>query len=253
MKPVEIRNCKIGEGIPKICVPIVEKTEKEIICAAKSLTVIPADIVEWRVDWFEDVFDLDQVKHILKQLREVLKDTPLLFTFRTAKEGGERSIDDEYYARLNKEVAKTGYVDLIDVEIFIGDNYVKDIIGEVHACGVAVIASNHDFNKTPKEEEIISRLCKMKEMGADISKIAVMPEDKKDVLTLLSATEKMTGLYPEHPIITMSMAGTGVLSRICGEVFGSAVTFASAGKTSAPGQIDVHALKQILHILHQNM
>lgn len=253
MRPVIVRNCKIGEGIPKICVPIVGVTREDILGQAEAFEARPEDIVEWRADWFEKVEDLDQVKDILKQLRVLLKDTPLLFTFRTAREGGERSIDKEYYARLNKEAAKTGYVDLVDVEIFSGDALVKNIIEGVHACGVKAIASNHDFDKTPKKKELVSRLCKMKEMGADISKIAVMPENKKDVLTLLSATEKMTRLYPEHPIITMSMSGTGVLSRMCGEVFGSAVTFASAGKASAPGQVAVHELRQMLHILHQNM
>lgn len=253
MKPVEIRNCKIGEGIPKICVPIVGITKNDILCQAESFDVIQADIAEWRADWFENVFDPEQVKDVLEQLRAVLKDTPLLFTFRTAKEGGEKKIDNIRYAELNKEAAKTGCVDLIDIELFTGEDFVKGIIKELQDYGVKVIVSNHDFDKTPPEEELFSRLCKMKEMGADISKIAVMPENKKDVLALLSATEKMTRLSPEHPIITMSMSGTGVLSRMCGEVFGSAVTFASAGKASAPGQVDIHELKQVLHILHHNM
>ena len=60
----------------------------------------------------------------------------------------------------------------------------------------------------------------MQDMNADIPKIAVMPQNKKDVLTLLAATEEMTTTYADRPIITMSMAGTGVISRLCGEVFG---------------------------------
>ena len=80
-----------------------------------------------------------------------------------------------------------------------------------------------------------------------------MPNDKKDVLKLLAATEEMANEYADRPIITMSMAGTGVISRLCGEVFGSAVTFGSAKKASAPGQIDVEDLNQVLNLLHKSL
>ena len=91
----------------------------------------------------------------------------------------------------------------------------------------------------------------MQAMDADIPKIAVMPRNKKDVLTLLSATEEMATDYADRPIITMSMAGTGVISRLCGEVFGSALTFGAAGKASAPGQMGVQDLNTVLGLLHK--
>ena len=47
------------------------------------------------------------------------------------------------------------------------------------------------------------------------------------------------------------MAGTGVISRICGEVFGSALTFGAAGKASAPGQMGVQDLNTVLGLLHK--
>ena len=97
------------------------------------------------------------------------------------------------------------------------------------------------------------RLHKMQELNADIPKIAVMPTYKKDVLTLLSATEEMYTDYADRPIITMSMAGTGVISRLCGEVFGSALTFGAAKKASAPGQMGVEDLKTVLELLHKSL
>lgn len=253
MNPVEVRNIKIGEGIPKICVPIVGVTKEDIINEAKTFESIPVDVVEWRVDWFEGVFEIEKVKDVLTDLREALKDTPILFTFRTSKEGGEKAIEPEVYAKLNKAVAATGNVDLVDVEAFTGDEIVKDIIEEVHKCGVKVVASNHDFDKTPDKDDIVGRLCKMQDLGADIPKIAVMPQNKADVLTLLAATEEMNRKYADRPIITMSMAGTGVISRLCGEVFGSALTFGAAKKASAPGQMGVEDLNTVLHLLHKSL
>ena len=253
MNPVVVRNVAIGEGIPKICVPIVGKTREEILDAAKKILPIGADVVEWRVDWYEDIFDFEKVEETAKQLREVLGEMPILFTFRTSKEGGEKAIEADAYAELNKKAAATGLVDLVDVEAFIGDTYVEKVVKTSHECGVKVIASNHDFRKTPPKAELISRMRKMQELGADISKIAVMPQSTEDVLTLLSATEEMRRCYADRPVITMSMAGTGVVSRMCGEVFGSALTFGAAGKVSAPGQIDVEELRTVLGIIHKSL
>ena len=253
MNPVVVRNVKIGEGIPKIIVPIVGVTRDDIVSEAKTFDSIPVDVVEWRVDWYEDVFDTEKVKETAAALREALKDIPILFTFRTSKEGGEKAIEDADYAALNKAVAACGSVDMIDVEVFTGDEIVKDIIDSAHACGVKVVASNHDFFKTPEKDDIVGRLRKMQELGADIPKIAVMPQNKKDVLTLLAATEEMSSEYADRPIITMSMAGTGVISRLAGEVFGSSMTFGAAKKASAPGQMGVEDLNTVLDLLHKSL
>ena len=216
MKTVKVRNVEIGSGIPKICVPIVGITKEDIIAEAKSLDNISVDVVEWRVDWFESVFDFSKVEDTLKELRAALGDLPLLMTFRTSKEGGEKAIEADAYAELNIKAAETGYVDLVDVEVFTGDDIVKKIITGAHKAGVRVVASNHDFDKTPDKDDIVSRLRKMQDLDADIPKIAVMPTSKKDVLTLLAATEEMYREYADRPIITMSMAGTGVISRQMG-------------------------------------
>lgn len=250
MNTIKVRDIEIGAGAPKIIVPIVGITKEDILNEAKTFDSIPVDVVEWRVDWFEHVFEFDKVEDVLKELRTVLGNIPLLLTFRTKKEGGEKAIDTKDYKDLNLRAAKTGYVDFIDVEIFTGDDVVREIIDGAHAAGVRVIASNHDFFKTPAKSDIIYRLRKMQDMGADIPKIAVMPQSKRDVLTLLCATEEMVTDYADRPIITMSMAGTGVISRLCGEVFGSSMTFGAAKKASAPGQMGVNDLNTVLDLLH---
>lgn len=253
MNPVKVRNVEIGTGIPKICVPIVGITKDEILKAAETIKTTAADVVEWRVDWYEDIFDFGKTEETMKELREVLGDTPILFTFRTSKEGGEKSIETDAYVQLNQKAACTGLIDLVDIEAFTGDDAVKAVVAAAHENGVKVIASNHDFHKTPDQDEIVTRLRKMQELGADIPKIAVMPQNKKDVLTLLQATEKMVSEYADRPIITMSMSGQGVISRLCGEVFGSALTFGAVGKASAPGQMGAEDLSAVLGLLHKSL
>ncbi len=230
MKTVTVKNITIGEGIPKICVPLVGVTEAEIVEEARQLRKYPADLVEWRVDWFAKVQDTKKVLDVLKKLREALEEMPLLFTFRTKKEGGEAHIEPENYIALNEAAAQSGFVDLIDVELFLGEEIVRRLVAVAHTCEVKVIASNHDF--------------------ADILKIAVMPQNKADVLKLLTATEEMYTKYADRPIVTMSMGADGLISRLSGEFFGSAITFGAIGKASAPGQMPVEQLAQILAQIH---
>ena len=253
MNTVKIRNIEIGSGLPKICAPIIGATKEDILVEAENMGSLPVDIAEWRVDWFENVFDFSKVKDTLKDLRAVLGETPLLMTFRTSNEGGEKSIKPDDYAELVIRAAETGYVDLVDVEVFIGTDIVKEIIAGAHNAGVKVIGSNHDFNKTPDKDEIVERLHNMRELGVDIPKIAVMPKDIKDVITLLTATEEMYREFADRPIVTVSMSETGVLSRICGEAFGSAITFGAAKNVSAPGQMEVNDLSIALKFLHEHL
>lgn len=186
----------------------------------------------------------------LDEIRTILPETPILFTFRSAKEGGELAVSDEFYFELNETLARTGKVDLVDVELFNEEADVLRLIETAHKNNVKVVMSNHDFDKTPAKEEIVSRLIRMEALGADLPKIAVMPKSAGDVLTLLDATNTVSE-KANQPIITMSMAGTGVISRLAGEVFGSAMTFGAAKKASAPGQIDVNELRHVLDLLHK--
>lgn len=252
MNTLKLRNLNLGTGSPAICIPNIGKTKEEILSLTQKYLELPMDIMEWRVDWFEDVEDIEKVKKVLIDMRKILGNTPLLFTFRTQKEGGSHEMSVEQYVLLNKSVAATSLADLIDVEIFTGDESVYDMINEIHRNNCKVIASNHDFEKTPAKEVIISRLCKMQDMGADVLKIAVMPQSKKDVLTLLAATEEMVTEYAKCPVVTMSMSGLGSISRISGEVFGSCMTFGSGETASAPGQIEADKLRLLLDILHDS-
>lgn len=246
MNPVKVRNVCIGEGMPKICVPIVGKTREEILETAKEILNSPADLVEWRVDWFESVLEMQKVVALSKELRDIFGDMPILFTFRTKAEGGARELNAKPYAMLGKMMIASGNIDLVDVEVFTAEAEVASLIEAAHKHGVKVVGSNHDFAKTPDKEEIIRRLFYMQSLGVDIPKIAVMPQCKKDVLTLLSATEEMASEHATCPIVTMSMGRLGAVSRVAGETFGSAITFGALQKASAPGQIPVEELKKML-------
>lgn len=247
---VKVRNLKIGEGIPKIAVPVMGSNNENIMKEIAYLKEIKLDVVEWRIDYYKDVEDIEKLKEILGQVRKALGDMPLLVTLRTAKEGGEKEITVESYAKIKKAIAATGDADIIDVELFVGDTeVVKGIVDVAHKSGVKVIMSSHDFHKTPGKDELVARMCKMQELGADLPKIAVMPCSVGDVLQLLTATNEMVRDHSETPVITMAMGGLGIVTRLAGETFGSALTFGSAQVASAPGQLGANELDKVLHLI----
>ena len=253
MNTVRLRNVEIGAGKPKVIVPIVGRTVEDILAKGYQIQTAAPDVAEWRVDHFEAADDVEAVLDTLARLRDALGEIPILVTFRTRKEGGEREISREAYTALNQAVARSGLVDAVDVEVFFGEDVARENIDNIHAAGVAVVGSSHEFGFTPKKEELIARLCRQQELGCDILKIAVMPNSPQDVLTLLSATEEMCRVHARQPLVTVSMGALGALSRLCGEVFGSAMTFGTVGDSSAPGQVPVERLNAMLEMLHQSI
>lgn len=250
IRTMQVRNVTLGSGKLKICVPLVGKNDKALREELEGLKETPFDVIEWRIDYHEEAYDIGRMQQTVRMIRETVGDVPLLATFRTKKEGGEKIVSTTDYLELNKAVIGTGAIDLIDVELFTGANEVKELVAYAHAHQVKVIMSNHDFDKTPDQAEIVRRLRNMQELDADLPKIAVMPQKVEDVLTLLAATHEMVTCYADRPIITMSMGKMGVVSRIAGETFGSCLTFGTAKEASAPGQIAATELDYILGVMH---
>lgn len=246
MKNIRIKDINLN-GMPKICVPVTGVTENEILGEFNKLKNTPLDLVELRADYFEFVQNQTKVTDLLEKIRK-LYDKPLLFTLRTKKEGGVSNINTDYYFKLNKNVIESKLVELIDIEFFSQAEGVDSIVNLARKNRVVTILSNHDFLKTPPEEEIISRVNKMMDCG-DIAKIAVMPNSEEDVLTLLSAALKLKK-EKKGPFIAISMGPLGIISRISCELIGSCMTYASHKDKSAPGQIDAKLIKEIIKIMH---
>lgn len=251
MHTVKIRNTTIGAGQPKICVPLVAEDAGQLSEALARLCKTPYDLVEWRTDFYREVEEENVMRQALELIRQQIGERPLLFTFRTGEEGGNRKIDPETYFDLNVRAAKSGLVDIVDVEINRGEELASRLVRAVHDRQVLALGSFHDFDRTPETEQMVAVLRRMQELDMDITKLAVMPENRRDVLRLLDAAAAMREEYGDRPCVTMAMGSLGVLSRMTGGFTGSAITFATAGAASAPGQIPAEKLKQILHILSE--
>lgn len=230
---------------PYICVPITGKTYEEIMSQLDTIIEQAPDVIEWRADFFSGLDDVQKTIAIVKEIKNKT-DIPLLFTIRGEHEGGEKiSLNEEEKVQLISQVCRHTFVDLVDYETSNEKQFVEKVRKVTKENDKQLILSYHHFSKTPSNEELIERAKQAEKYGADVIKIAVMPNTKDDVFRLLEVTRRLDQLI-DKPIITMSMGEIGALSRIIGWAYGSILTFGVGVKSSAPGQIPVKELREAI-------
>ncbi|MDC4498298.1 type I 3-dehydroquinate dehydratase [Acinetobacter baumannii] len=230
----------------KTIVPITAKTKEQALAQAQVIAnTADVDLAEFRIDLLSFASDTKQVIALGHELKKILGNKPMIATIRTKNEGGQLEISDADYGKTYQAYLKNPFMDWLDVEMFRDQKVVSEIVQKAHQKKVLVVMSNHDFQKTPNQDEIEKRLLKQDQMGADVLKIAVMPKSKQDVFTLMNATLKVSQKTTK-PLLTMSMGQLGTISRVATANMGGSYSFGMIGQASAPGQIDVTKLKQIL-------
>lgn len=242
-KQLRIKNVVIGGAHPLVCLPLVAATQEELMDQAALLVELAPDLVEWRIDGFTEVEDIAKSLAALDALRSILGEIPLIFTCRIDQEGGMRKISPEKRLELIVAAIESGNIDLIDIELCNGREFIDAVKMHTQARRVALILSYHNFKETPAETFIYDKLLAAYEAGADIPKLAVMPKDYADVLVLLSATNRARNSAIDAPLVTMSMGEQGAVTRLAGGLFGSDITFAVGKASSAPGQIPIAELR----------
>jgi len=250
-QPLNLRGKIMGGAYPLICIPIVSEEERELEQAAKKIVGLYPDVIEWRADYFKDVCDPVKVKQALKSLRSIIGEIPLIFTFRSSLEGGFKKVEDDIRYEIIKQAICTGEIDVVDIELISGESNIDGIKAVADKHNTALILSYHNFKETPPVEFLLDKMKEQVSKGADIAKIAVMPNNEEDVLKLLSATLKARMEMPDIPLITMSMGNIGIISRIAGGIFGSDLTFGAGEKTSAPGQIPIAELRASMETVYR--
>lgn len=247
---VHVRNAVIGGPRPLICLPLVAKTSTMVVQEAETLVALQPDLFEWRADAFDRSDNREDCLSLLDKLRTTIGLIPLLFTCRIDLEGGLSVLSRESRLELIVAAIESGDIDIVDVELCNSQEFIQSVKECARANNVKVILSYHNFIETPDEQFICAKLLEAQTAGADISKLAVMPKNYQDVLTLLSATNKARNEAVDIPIVTMSMGAEGAVSRIAGGLFGSDITFAIGMQASAPGQIPIDELRKAMALLY---
>lgn len=246
MKEKNFGKITLSNNQARVCVPVMGKTTEEVLQQLKSVVEMEPDIIEWRGDFFE-TDNNEGYLNVLKQMKDVNENIPVIFTIRTDSEGGNKKIGWNEYCDLCLFIAEKGKefnVELVDVEVF-KDDKANELINSLHEKGMNVIGSNHHFDKTPDKEEMVKILSTIEKSGADVCKLAVMPRDKKDVEVLIEAS-KETDEKIKAPIITMSMGELGAITRVIPKITKTSVTFAAGVSASAPGQPGIKVVRKLL-------
>ncbi|MBF7058195.1 type I 3-dehydroquinate dehydratase [Weissella confusa] len=231
-------NLKIGSAVatperPLIAVPVMGETVNDVLVMLEQANESQTDVIEWRVDYLTDPGELQA-----SQMQTIAfnADKPLIVTWRTTAEGGQEDFDSIAYHWVY-QLAIASRVAAVDVEVSLLEE-VGDVVDDAQSQGITVIGSRHYFNATPADLD--AELQSMVATPVDVVKLAVMPNDSGDVQRLLDATKVAN---QAKPLITMAMGELGQRSRFEGYQYGSQLTFASLGESSAPGQPSVTQLK----------
>jgi 3-dehydroquinate dehydratase I len=116
VKPISIRGKPAAGGrVPLICAPLVGASRDALLTEAAAVRAAAPDVVEWRVDFFQAIGEVAAVVDTARALRAALPGLPLLFTRRSAAEGGQRvAISEQAVADVYGAVCEADCVDLVD-------------------------------------------------------------------------------------------------------------------------------------------
>jgi len=217
-----------------ICAPIIEPDIDAMVSSANSAN---SDLVELRLDYLHTFSNLEKIKNINK---------PKIITCMPEWEGGLfKAEEDERIDILLEALNFCSSLDYVSIEFKTEKILLDKIIESAKKKKIKVIISNHNFQETPKKEEILNILELEEKAGADIAKVAFMPKNYSDVLTVLSV---LVDNDLKIPVIAISIGKLGKISRVIGLLMGSYLTFASVekGRESAVGQMGVDEVREAL-------
>lgn len=242
-----------GSKFPLICAPLVGRTLDKLLAELAIVLPKQPDVLEWRVDFFEKINDTAHVIAAAEAIKKAAGGVPLLFTRRSVLEGGEKiALNEDQVVAMYAAVCASKLIDLIDYEMVNDGANIARVREVAKANGIKLVLSFHNFSYTPSLETLAAKFLSADQLGADVAKVAVMPRDLDDVLTLLSATRQSSKKL-RIPLISMSMGPLGAVTRMVGGVFGSAVSFAVGAASSAPGQVPIEDLNTVLGILQKSL
>lgn len=199
-----------------------------------------ADVLEFRMDLASDP---------LTALESYDGALPLLVTNRPTWEGGGADPGPARLAALESALDRDDVV-AVDLELAAlrRDDRAVAVADAAAAAGVSVVASVHDFERTPSARALVSLLGAATTAG-DVGKLAVTARDRRDALRLLSATHAATtaGLR----VATMAMGEPGRHTRAVTPCYGSKIGYAPVHpeEATAPGQYDVETLAALVSAL----
>ncbi|WP_456436448.1 type I 3-dehydroquinate dehydratase [Thermovibrio ammonificans] len=223
---------KLGE-VPRVIVALNGKNLKENLERARRLRI---DLVEARLDLLEEV-----KPETVREFLDTVADYGFyaVTTLRPVWEGGRFEGSEEERLKLLELAVNHPATAAVDVEL--RSKLTEPVRQITKEAGKKLIVSYHDFEKTPREEEIeeLFKACLKKQ--ADIVKLAFAGKTHADAARVCCTLSKF-----KEPKVFMVMGEAGKFTRVVGFSFGSLLTYTFFGRPVAPGQIEAEELVRLI-------
>jgi 3-dehydroquinate dehydratase/shikimate dehydrogenase len=195
-----------------------------------------AHTIELRLDYLRTEGERDALLRWLSSRRG--RRSILIATCRTRRGGGEFRGGPDAELQILRRAAQAG-CQWCDVEIETAAGLAAGVLRKTLA-PAKVLVSAHDFRGIPRNP---SRLpSRLKRSGASTVKIAATCGNLRDV-------HQLAALARGHgDIVVIPMGDAAEAARILALREGSALTYASLGRATAPGQLSLHALHQVYRL-----
>lgn len=216
------------------CKVVGSVSDWETWCRVAAQDKLPCDWVELRVDALPP-------KHTPREIMRFLPPVPVLLTLRHKSEGGLRDWSEAERMRMAMELLPIARA--LDWETAFLPQ-AQELVQAAKAAGVLLIASNHDFEKTPPLDELLEREAAARAAGADLVKFAFRVQSEADVNVGVELLQRATG-----PMAVMGMdAKLGPTSRLLYAEYGSQLIYGYLGNTpTAPGQWSAERFYKAIH------
>ena len=243
-----------------ICVPIPVKSAivSEIAPTIEKVKNLNPDFVELRFDYISDIQKITK-DFIIDIINRIQPKIPVICTLRDASEGGQTQIDNNERFQIIKRIieSKPQY---FDIEINTEADMLSEITNLAVNDRVSLIYSFHDFEKTPTYDEAVKdfedSLKKLKSkvlIDQNITEKSIF----KQIYTAQSFEDNLVPLKlcktkssNKFKMISFCMGELGLFSRILCNFSNSFLTYSSYSEKTAPGQIEITKLREILDLLN---
>lgn len=236
MKKLKIRSMILGEGREKLICPITEPDADAALEIARVLVSSYADAVELRADLSRDAGNIERLRALTRQMRDVLGDMPLMFTYRTEGAKTPPALDDDARRVLLEGIIKDGAADMVDIEHTLPS--AAELIALARERGVVTVYSMHDFDTLPKNLALARFVGKARRLHADVAKIACATRSPDELIRLLKFT-KLSLRFIGAPLIAAVPMDEQPTGRLMAGLYGSCMCFCSYGEPCAPGQLEL--------------
>lgn len=225
----------------KTIIPLLANTPKKLITLTHRYS--DADGFEIWIDQFSSKHQNAKIVEILFQTLNQKSNKILVAVVKSGFEHGKSHGTDREKIDLLLAAIEGG-ADYVDVPVDTMVHHLERL--KRRKKKTKLILSFHDFGTTPRKEALLSVVQHMKDLEADVVKIATMVRSDRDADRLMHLALELKGI----PHIIIGMGKKGIITRVFSEELGNELTFVVGEKGTAEGQLTLQETRRIARLLN---